>query len=104
MEELKKINVVEQLLVDCESISKTLKIMYYDKKLNEIEEYKDIEEVEQKMNICRKLLKTNLYKLKELLDINHNLFLALTLHLKIMEKSIEKISDIEDKIEDKIED
>jgi hypothetical protein len=93
MDDLQQINKVQQLLIDTESISKTLKIMYYDKKLNEIEKFKSIEEADIKFKKCRKLLQMNLSKLKDMLDINFNLFLALNLHLKIMEKEIEKIEE-----------
>jgi len=95
METIEDINKVEQILVDCEAITTTLDIMYYKKKLNEIEKYKFVEIADKKFKMCRDLLKDNLKKLKYSLNINYNLFLALSLHLRVMTTEIEKLQQIE---------
>lgn len=95
MERVEDINKVEQILVDCEAITTTLNIMYYKKRLNEIEKYQSIEIADIKFKKCRDLLKDNLKKLKYSLDVNYNLFLALSVHLGVMSKEIEKLKEIE---------
>ena len=91
MEELERINKVEKLLVDTEEITKTLNEMYYKKNYDKIEIFKGIKESDEKFKACRRLLKTNLRNLKECLETNFNLFLALQLHLGVMNKEIEKL-------------
>ena len=95
MESVEEVNRVEQLLLDCEAITTTLDIMYYKKRLNEIEKYESIAVTDIKFKRCRDLLKDNLRKLKYILDVNYNLFLALTIHLAVMTKEIEKLKETE---------
>ena len=109
MERVEDINKVEQILVDCEAITTTLNIMYYKKRLNEIEKYQSIEIADIKFKKCRDLLKDNLKKLKYSLDVNFNLFLALSVHLAVMSGEIEKLkltenNDTEDPLTVKEED
>ena len=109
MDKLENINKVEQILVDCEAITTTLNVMYYKKRLNEIEKYQSIEIADIKFKKCRDLLKDNLKKLKYSLDVNFNLFLALSVHLAVMSGEIEKLkltenNDTEDPLTVKEED
>jgi len=94
MESVEEINKVEQLLLDCEAITTTLDIMYYKKRLNEVEKYESIAVADVKFKKCRDLLKNNLRKLKYILDVNYNLFLALNIHLAVMTKEMEKIEEV----------
>lgn len=96
MDKLENLKNVEQLLVDTESLSTTLQIMYYKKKLNEVEKYKSVEEIDMKFRQCRDLLKDNIKKIKYELELNYNLFLALGLHLSVMANEIKKLEDIND--------
>jgi hypothetical protein len=93
MEELERINQVEQLLVNTKELMKSIDEMFYKKKYNEIEKYKSIEETDKKFRRCRELLLKNMKDLKECLDTNFNLFLALQLHLTIMNKEIQKLEE-----------
>lgn len=100
VEELERINKVEQLLIDTQSLITSIDELYYKKKYNQIEIYKSIQEADIKFRKCRKLLIKNLDKLKEVLDMNFNLFLALTLHMTIMNNELEQLSNIELDYED----
>jgi hypothetical protein len=91
MEELERINQVEQLLVNTKELMKSIDEMFYKKKYNEIEKYKSIEETDKKFRRCREILLKNMKDLKECLDTNFNLFLALQLHLAVMNKEIQKL-------------
>ena len=93
MESVEEIKKVEQILLDCEAITTTLDIMYYKKRLNQIEKYESIEIADIKFKKCRDLLKDNLKNLKYILDVNYNLFLALSLHLAVMTNEIEKLKE-----------
>jgi len=95
MKELERINQVEQLLVNTKELMKSIDEMFYKKKYNEIEKYKSIEETDKKFRRCRELLLKNMKDLKECLDTNFNLFLALQLHLTIMNKEIQKLEEEE---------
>lgn len=95
MEELERINQVKQLLVNTESLCTSIDEMFYKKNYDKIEEYKHIKDYDIKFRRCRDLLELNLDRLKECLDTNFNLFLALQLHLTIMQKEIERINMIE---------
>jgi len=93
MEDLERINQVEKLLVDSKEIMKTIDEMFYKKKYNEIEKFKSFVETDKKFRICRNLLLKNMKDLKECLDTNFNLFLALQIHMKVMINEIQKIDE-----------
>jgi hypothetical protein len=95
MQELERINQVKQLLVDTESLCTSLDEMYYKKNYHNIEQFSQIKEYDLKFRCCRDLLKLNLDRLKEVLDTNFNLFLALTLHLSVMQKEMDKINNLD---------
>jgi len=96
MEELERINQVEKLLVDSKALMDIIDNLYYKKQYDTMEEYKSIGELDKKFRRCRNLLNKNLRGLKESLDMNFNLFLALQLHLAVMNKEIEKLADIKE--------
>ena len=73
----------------------TIDEMYYDKKFNEIEEFKSIQETDKKFRKCRHLLMSNLGELKTILDLNFNLFLALQLHLTVMQHEMQKLENLD---------
>jgi tartrate dehydratase alpha subunit/fumarate hydratase class I-like protein len=100
MEELERINQVEQLLVNTKELMKSIDEMFYKKKYNEIEKYKSIEETDKKFRRCRELLLKNMKDLKECLDTNFNLFLALQLHLTVMTKEIQKLEEVVEEVVD----
>ena len=93
MDELERINFVEKILVDTEAIMKSIDEMYYKKKFDEIEKYKSIKDVDIKFRRCRELLIKNMKSLKESLDVNFNLFLALQVHLAVMNKEMQKLDE-----------
>ena len=95
MEQLEKINQVEKLLVDTKQLMQTIDEMYYKKNYDEIDDYKDIKETDRKFRNCRILLMRNLEKIKKYCDLNFNLFLALQLHLTVMQNEIQRLSMIE---------
>lgn len=103
MEELNRINQVEQLIVDSSSLMKLIDEMYYKKKFNEIEKYVYIAESDKKFRECRTLLVDNLDKLKKKLNLNYNLVIALQIHLQVITNEIENL-DLEDDKEDDKED
>jgi hypothetical protein len=94
MEDLERINQVEKVLVDSLSICNLLDEMYYKNKIDN-DVMLTFEEADKKFRECRKLLIKNLANLKESLQLNFNLFLALQLHLTIITNEMEKIQNIE---------
>jgi hypothetical protein len=72
---------------------KTIDEMFYKKKYNEIEKYESIVDTDKKFRRCRELLLKNMRDLKECLDTNFNLFLALQIHLAVMTKEIQKLEE-----------
>lgn len=102
MEEVERINKAEQILLDCEALKTTIDELYYKKKIDRIEEFKSIKETDIKFRECHRLMKDNLKKLKEQLNLNFNLLLALTVHLGAMNQEMEKLKDY--KIEEEKED
>jgi hypothetical protein len=95
MEDLERINQVEQLLVDTKQLMKSIDEIYYKKNYNQIEKFKSIEETDKKFRRCRELLLKNMRDLKDSLDTNFNLFIALQLHLTIMNKDMQKLEQLE---------
>ena len=99
-QEIERLNQVSQLLVDTKELMKTIDEMYYKKGFDVMEQYKEIQETDNKFRKCRQLLIKNMDRLKEQLTTNFNLVLALSVHMSVMTKELEKLNDIKLDYED----
>lgn len=93
MDEFEWINFVEKILVDTESITKSIDEIYYKKKFDQVERYKSIKDTDIKFRKCRELLLKNIISFKECLDVNFNLFLALQIHLAVINKEMQRLDN-----------
>jgi len=95
VEDLERINKVEQLLVDTKELMRTIDNMYYKKGYDKIEEFKELKDFDNKFRRCRLLMMRNLEKVKKHLDLGFNLTLALQIHLTVINNEMKKIQEIE---------
>ena len=93
MEEITK---TLKLLVDTESLIKMLDEMFYKKKFNQKDEYKELDLLDKRFRKCKEMLKENLDDLETNLAMNLNLSLALYTHIQTVTSEMEKLlSEIE---------
>lgn len=93
MENLELLIGIQKLQVNSKEFLKGLDELYYKKKLNEIEKYKSIEDIDKQFRTCNKIVNDKFKKINNLYIELEQLYLTLQVHLTRLKNEIENIDD-----------